>query len=93
MSLKNHFYITLPSSSCLDLYPDNKVTNYTTNLPNLIALDSDFEVALVELQLRGNIIKSYKSQIHEIFIYSDICCYTNIGTKISPILRVVPVEI
>ena len=44
------FFVTLPSNSSMDVYPDNKISHYTTQLPQEINLqDSEYEVALVEI--------------------------------------------
>ena len=45
-----HFYLTLPSNASMKIYPDNTVAKYTTQLPNNIELDGDWEVALTEIQ-------------------------------------------
>ena len=45
-----HFYLTLPSNSSMQFYPDNTVTHYTTRLSNAISLSGDWEVGLVEIQ-------------------------------------------
>ena len=45
------FYITLPSNSSLNFYPNNKVSHYFTKLVKNIHLESgDWEVGLVEVQ-------------------------------------------
>ena len=48
---RNNFYITLPSNSSLEYFPDNTLAKYTTKLHRRIVLDSDhWEVALAEIQ-------------------------------------------
>jgi len=44
----NHFYITLPSDSSVNYYPDNTVAHFTSRLPHRIRLDGDYEVGLAE---------------------------------------------
>src|SRR5204863_8003100 len=47
----NQFYLTLPSNSSMDYYPNNTVANYVTHLPSSIHLTGDgdeWEIALVE---------------------------------------------
>ena len=44
------FTITLPSNSSLDTFPFNTISNFNTYLPKEICLDSDYEVALTEIQ-------------------------------------------
>ena len=45
----SHFYLTLPSNSSLNIYPDNTVAKYTTQLRKRIELDGDWEVGLMEM--------------------------------------------
>ena len=63
MALANldNFYVTLPSSTNLDLYPQNAVTHYTTELSRPLDFDDhQYEVALVELHLRGVLLNLEK---------------------------------
>ncbi|GBN55936.1 hypothetical protein AVEN_144764-1 [Araneus ventricosus] len=43
------FYVTLPSDSSHHFFPDNKVSNYVTQLPSPIALQGEWEVAVAEI--------------------------------------------
>ena len=43
------FYVTLPSNSSMEFYPDNVITNFTTQLKIPIKFDVPYEVALVEI--------------------------------------------
>jgi len=45
----SHFYLTLPSNSSMDYYPENTVARYTTKLGNAIELEGDWEVGLLEM--------------------------------------------
>ena len=54
-----NFYVTLPSNSSMDLYPNNTLSNYTIQLKKTIKFDVPYEVALVEM------IYSYRIQ-HEV---------------------------
>jgi hypothetical protein len=45
----SHFYMILPSNSSSKFYPDNTLANYTTRLECPIALEGDWECALVEI--------------------------------------------
>lgn len=45
----NHFYLTLPSNSSKDYFPDNTVTNYVTKLHNTVSLAGEWEVGLAEI--------------------------------------------
>ena len=45
----NHFYITLPSNSSRDYYPNNTVACYTTKLADKVELDGAWEVGLAQI--------------------------------------------
>ena len=45
----SRFYLTLPSNSSMDYYPQNTVAQYTTKLNSTIELDGDWEVGLTEI--------------------------------------------
>jgi len=45
----SRFYMTLPSNSSMQCYPDNTVARYTTKLANPIELEGDWEVGLAEI--------------------------------------------
>lgn len=45
----DQFYLTLPSNSSMKYYPDNTVANYVTQLPRVVHLDGEWEVAVVEI--------------------------------------------
>ena len=61
------FYVTLPSNSSRDVFPNNTMTKFSTKLKNAIRLEGSYEVALVELmypvswkyRLDGAIIVKY----------------------------------
>lgn len=42
------FYLTLPSDSSLDFFPENKISHFTTRLPSSINLTGEWEVGLTE---------------------------------------------
>jgi hypothetical protein len=44
-----HFYLTLPSNASLDVFPDNKTTEYRVKLPQPIELDGNWEVGLYSI--------------------------------------------
>ena len=48
------FYVTLPSNSSLDYFPNNTLNNYTTKLHSALRLDGEYEVGLVELAYPQN---------------------------------------
>jgi hypothetical protein len=44
-----HFYLTLPSNASLDVFPDNKTTEYRVKLPQPTDLDGNWEVGLYSI--------------------------------------------
>ena len=58
------FYLTLPSNSSMQYFPNNTLSNYITKLSNIVELHVKYEVGLVEiiypinwkLRHNGNII-------------------------------------
>jgi len=47
----SRFYVTLPSNSSSEYYPNNTVARYTSKLANKIELDGDWEVGLAEISM------------------------------------------
>jgi len=45
----SRFYMTLPSNSSMDYYPQNSVAHYTTKLNGQIELDGEWEVGQTEI--------------------------------------------
>lgn len=43
------FYVTLPSDSCMNIFPDNTMSHFFTKLPKRLELLGEWEVGLVEL--------------------------------------------
>ena len=50
--MASHFYVTLPSNSSMDIYPDNKTCQFTTKLHTPLSLNGDYEVGLAEIQFQ-----------------------------------------
>ena len=44
------FYLTLPSSASMTMYPDNTLAHYITDLPHLIDLSGEWEYRLTDIQ-------------------------------------------
>ena len=44
-----HFYLALPSNASLDVFPDNKTTEYRVKLPQPFELDGNWEVGLYSI--------------------------------------------
>ncbi|KAJ8041316.1 hypothetical protein HOLleu_12105 [Holothuria leucospilota] len=49
-----HFYVTLPSNSSFQYFPDNTLSSFTTQLAEPILLTGSWEVALCEIQYPFN---------------------------------------
>ena len=45
------FYLTLPSNSSMQYYPQNSASHFYTRLPQDVELNNDYEVGLSEIQL------------------------------------------
>lgn len=54
------FYLTLPSNSSMEYYPDNSASHYFTKLPQTIDLEREFEVGLSEIQLPNSYLNVAK---------------------------------
>jgi hypothetical protein len=68
------FYVTLPSNSSLQFYPNNTCTNYVSKLKSTIELEGPHEVALSEISFPFNwtpvidggiIVRNNKLKTHE----------------------------
>ncbi|CAF0918414.1 unnamed protein product [Brachionus calyciflorus] len=69
------FYVTLPSNSSMNLYPENTMTDYTVLLKESIRLEVQYDVALVKFTYKhlwslevvyhdGENIKSFTSRLN-----------------------------
>ena len=47
--METEFYVTLPSNSSVQYFPDNKTTNFVTKLSRTLQLDGECEVGLAEI--------------------------------------------
>ena len=47
--MESEFYVTLPSNSSMQYFPDNKTSNFVTNLSRTPQLDGEWEVGLAEI--------------------------------------------
>src|SRR5277367_5663011 len=59
------FFITAPSNSNYDLFPNNTVTDYTVNFNRPLPIDETFEIALVECHFPYDVdsrVKSLKTE-------------------------------
>ena len=49
LATMSHFYLTLPSNASMKYHENNTAAKYTTQLPNALDLNGDWEVALSEI--------------------------------------------
>ena len=49
-SSPNMFYLTLPSNSSMNYFPNNTLTHYTTKLPKIMDLHGTWEIGLAEIK-------------------------------------------
>ena len=47
--MESEFYVTLPSNSSVQYFPDNKTSNFVTKLPRTLQLDGEWEVGPPEI--------------------------------------------
>ena len=47
--MDSEFHFTLPSDSSMQYFPDNKTSNFVTELPRTLQLDGEWEVGLAEI--------------------------------------------
>ncbi|KAJ8042584.1 hypothetical protein HOLleu_09369 [Holothuria leucospilota] len=47
--MASSFYVTLPSNSSPEVYPDNTLTHFRVKLPQPITLEGQWEVGLAEI--------------------------------------------
>ena len=47
--MESEFYVTLPSNSSVEYFPDNKTSNFVTKLSRTLQLDGEWEVGLAEI--------------------------------------------
>ncbi len=68
MNIEPHnFYITLPSDTSSDTFPNNTPSEYTTKLPHHIELNGEWEVALHTISyVKWNTIKLSGESVHYI---------------------------
>ena len=58
------FYLTLPSNSSLNFYPNNTPSHYFTKLPQDISLNGEYEVALSEIQISNTYFNVVKDECY-----------------------------
>lgn len=87
MTRHSQFYLTLPSNSSMNYYPNNTVANYTVHLPSVVQLSGggEWEVALVEAHYPCSFLTVGKDA--HIYLY-----VTDADEKTKSILVLVNVE-
>ena len=74
----SRFYVTLPSNSSIEYYPNNTVARYTTKLANKIELEGDWEVGLAEISM-----PSMVDNVVQGLCYYDICFGGDVGCLVT----------
>ena len=59
-------YVTLPSNSSMNFFPNNTLSSFTTKLQHQISLDGLYEVALTEIILPFNWTIKLKGKIKNV---------------------------
>lgn len=69
--MKDQFYLTLPSNSSMNFYPQNTVSNYITHLSRAIQLDGEWEVAVVGVYYPCTFLTSGQNTMIYIHAYPE----------------------
>ena len=48
-TMNSHFYVTLPSDSSANYYPNNTIARFVSKLPERIRIEGDYEMGLAEI--------------------------------------------
>lgn len=67
--MNDQFYLTLPSNSSMDYYPQNTVANFITQLSRPIKLDGSWEVAIVEVHYPCSLLTLGENSVVYIHAY------------------------
>ena len=76
------FFLTLPSTTSYDFFPNNTAGQYNTKLPQTIDLDESYEVGLSEIQFNSSYINVAKDACF--LSYKKFNTKTWIRLRISP---------
>ena len=71
----SRFYLTLPSNSSMDYYPNNTVAQYTTKLNRVIELDGDWEIGLTEISIPSHVHNVIEGQCYFNIYLADVFFY------------------
>jgi len=74
---RDHFYITLFSNASQDIYPDNKIAAFTTQLAQPTKLDPSeiFEVGLWEVSYSANL---QQLQLLDFYYFANALMYCDL---------------
>jgi len=78
----SRFYVTLPSNSSMDYYPNNTVARFTTKPNSLIELEGDWEVGLTEISFPSfveNVMEGHS--YYNIYVNGQILCKITLEPK------------
>lgn len=96
MATRDQFYITLPSNSSMQFFPDNRTCCYMTQLPRAIELAGRWEVGLAEIHYPLTFGPTPSSQdtqpvipAYQMFVYCDLVEPRIVGDVYAPLLRVI----
>ena len=78
----SRFYMTLPSNSSVEYYPENTAACYTTKLADTVKLEGDWEVSLAEM--------SIPCAVYNIVVVANQCYYTISLDNVHFLTTVVP---
>ena len=70
----SRFYVTLPSNSSIEYYPDNTVARYTTKLANKIEVAGDWEVGLAEISMPSTVDNVVQGLCYYDICFGDVGC-------------------
>jgi len=68
----SRFYVTLPSNSSAEYYPDNTVARYTTKLADKIELEGHWEVGLAEISVPSAVQNVVRGQYYYSIYVNDV---------------------
>ena len=82
----SQMYVTLPSNSSMKYFPDNKLTNYTTRLPETLNLGQggSWEVGLSEIQYPHNWNNTIDIYAYNMTLYRDMSHYSATNHWLDP---------
>ena len=67
-----HFYLMLPSNASLDVYPNNKTTDYRVSLPQSIELEGNWEVGLYSVSYPITLGTTYQMMVRTLTFIGGI---------------------